>query len=92
VHVATETAREGFQHLPGEVREHAVGEARDGVLLVDDERPAREPGGDTAGSGDEATEAHHHQRAVAPHDRERLQQRHRQAEGGRQPADRALAA
>ena len=75
VHVAAEAVGKGLEHLARQVRQTAVGEAGDGVLLVDDQRTARQPGGDAAGPGDEAPEPHHHARLVTPHDRQRLQQR-----------------
>jgi hypothetical protein len=92
VHVAAEAVGKRLEHHAREVREDAVGEAGDRVLLVDDERPARQPGGDPAGSADEAAEADDDQRLVAPHDPERLHQRHRQAKRGGEPGEHALAA
>ena len=63
-----------------------------GVLLVDDERAARQPRGHPARSGDEAPESDHHARLVTAHDRERLQQRAAEAKRRGEPGERALAA
>ena len=92
VDVAAEAAREALEHLPREMREDAVGEAGDGVLLVDQERPAREPGGKSPRSRHEAPETHHDDRAVAPHDTQRLDQREGQPYGRTDPGEDPLAA
>ena len=54
-----------LQHFARQVGQTAVGEAGDRVLLVNDERPAGEPGGDPARARDEAAEADDDRRAAA---------------------------
>ena len=48
-----------FEDLRGERREPAIRRAGHGVLLVQHERPAREPGRDAAGARDESAHAEH---------------------------------
>ncbi len=60
VDAAAEGAGKGAVDLARQARQAAVGEPGDGVLLVDHQRPARQPGGDAARAGDEAAEPDHH--------------------------------
>ena len=68
VDLRIKTAREGLQHNPGKTRQKTVCQARDGILFVNHERPARQPGGQTAGTADEAAHAEHGGRAMTQHD------------------------
>ena len=83
------TAREGLQHDPGKTRQKTVGQACDCVLFVNDERPASQPRGQSAGSADETAHAQYSGRPVPENDAQRLPQRPQQAErrgGEREPA------
>ena len=60
------------------MRQAAVGEARDRVLFVNQQRPAQQPGRQAARAGDEAAEPDHQRRAPAADHGQRLQQRARQ--------------
>ena len=52
-------AREGREHAIGESGQRAIGEPGDGVLLMDQQRLAQQPGGEPARAGDEAAETHY---------------------------------
>ncbi len=69
-----ECVGEGRQHVTCKACEHAIGVPRDRVLLVNDQRPAREPRGDAAGTRHEPAEADDDDRAMAAHRPQRLVQ------------------
>ena len=75
VDIRIKTAREGLQHNPGKTRQKTVGHARCGILLVNNKGTAGQPGGNAAGSADEATHAEHRGGTATNNDGERLQQR-----------------
>src|SRR5690606_24318104 len=54
-----ETRWERFEHAARESRQHPIRHARYGVLLVNHERPAREPRGNAAGPRYESARAEH---------------------------------
>jgi len=73
-HVRVRSCPESLTNHPGAPRcaRQRLVKAGDGVLLMNDQRPAREPCGEAAGTGDEASQADHDHRSVAPHDAQRL--------------------
>jgi hypothetical protein len=87
-----ETRGKRFEHAPRETREQTVGHARDCVLLMDDERPARQPRRDAARSRDESARAEHDVRPATPHHLQALPDCERQLERRGEPGCEALAA
>ena len=79
-----ETARESLEHDPGKTRQQAVGQSGHGILLMNRKRPAGEPGGDAAGTADEAAHAEHSGGPPAKNDGQRLRQRPDESERRRQ--------
>ena len=86
-----EAAFKGLEYRAGETGEHTVGEAGDGVLFVDHQRPTQQPRGETAGAGDIAAKPDHHRRTLAAHRRDRLPERPQQTEGRPQQSDETFA-
>jgi hypothetical protein len=68
------TAREGLQHNPGKTRQKSIGHARSGILFMDHERTARQPGGNTTWSAGESTHTQYSCRTTTNNYAERLQQ------------------
>ena len=87
-----EAVRKGFQHFARERREAAVREAGDGVLFVDDQGRAGQPGSDTAGARDESAEPDDDLRTMPPHHSQRLPESQRQLEWRREQRREAFAA
>jgi hypothetical protein len=87
-----EAARKAFRDPRCKVRQAAVREAGDGVLLVNHEWHAREPCGDAAGTGHESATAQHDVRAAAAQRAARLRDGAREPERRCEPAAESLAA
>ena len=86
-----EAARKSLQHRTGETGKHTVGEAGDGVLFVDHQRPTQQPCGETARTGDIAPESDHHCGTLSTHRRDRLPERTQHRERRAQQRHETLA-
>ncbi len=84
--------RKRREHVAREMREQAVRITRDGILFMDHQRAAREPGRDATGAGHESAEAHHQRGPATAHHAECLPDRPQQLERRGQQCDQALAA
>ena len=58
--IGGEGTREGHQHPPGDTGQQLVGQAGGGILLVQQQRNAGQPGGHATRAGGEAPHAQHH--------------------------------
>jgi hypothetical protein len=84
-------SRETLKHPLGHPRQPAVGKARHGVLLMDDQGDIQRRGHQAAGSGGEAPHAQHQPGFQAQHQAQRGPQGDAQAQGCQQPGHNALA-
>src|SRR5690348_10146274 len=92
LHAGSKAVGKRLEYLAREVSQTTIGEAGDRILLVDDERPAGEPCGDPARSGDETPESDDDRWPPPPHHPQRLHQRHREPPRCREQGAPALAA
>jgi hypothetical protein len=87
-----ERARERREHAARDPREQPVGRAGDRILLMDHQRPARQPGRDPAGTRGITAHAEHHRGTHPQYDAQRLQHRQADLERRREARAEVLAA
>jgi hypothetical protein len=92
VRTRRETCGKRFEHAACEAREQAIGHSRDCILLVDHERPTRQPGSDATGSRYEAARAEYDVGPATSHHLQALPDRQRQFEWRREPRRESFAA
>jgi hypothetical protein len=85
-------ARETLEHLGGDARQPAVGHARNGILFMDQQRDAQQPGGDAARAADEAAGTEHRARPQPPQHAGGLHDGLQQSERRGEPGQQSLAA